>query len=568
MGDEPTDFNIKNYTIEDLVSIFDIDVVMSQGHLTAYLTKQINADQKAGKTNYVAFFTQGLRRLLLHYDEMIAIITGEESEDDEDNPAENVLKNEYYNDGSAEATNARQHPNRQNNISVADPNHSTQVRGLLSIPNTYNPSHVQGNLNPTLQNTYTTWVNVDSHYREIRKNTGSTSCTFNVASTAIDILDSSTDFTFNLSEPLTNVVSMTLGTMEIPINAYYPISEQYGTNSFDISCCGYNKCIPIKEGFYKLSNSSSISYDSTTLDGVINTDISSAFATDCSCNTIHMTVDPNTGKTTIKDLSASEVFDITFYSNTCKTDCSNNTCLPHNTGKKIDSNLGWLLGFRQSTYTNISGSGITSETLINPWGTRYLILEIDDLNRNRNSGNLVSMSTNQDKFSMPWYYKKTSQNYPVCPPPLNCNSAGIPFTIPPKGDPSGTLIPRSCRSGTPAGTLLIDGSNNLTKSQKYTITELMNARKSITQDRYLAPNTTNVLYRFPIPRSLQNHSEGVGNAAPLIIKNDQDQATRRYFGPVTLKILKVRLVNDKGITLDLNNMDFSFSLKIERLYQY
>ena len=119
-----------------------------------------------------------------------------------------------------------------------------------------------------------------------------------------------------------------------------------------------------------------------------------------------------------------------------------------------------------------------------------------------------------------------------------------------------------------SGTNVIDGSNNLTKSQKYTITELMNARKSITQDRYLAPNTTNVLYRFPIPRSLQNHSEGVGNAAPLIIKNDQDQATRRYFGPVTLKTLKVRLVNDKGITLDLNNMDFSFSLKIERLYQY
>ena len=55
MGDEPTDFNIKNYTIEDLVSIFDIDVVMSQGHLTAYLTKQINAYQKAGKTNYFTF---------------------------------------------------------------------------------------------------------------------------------------------------------------------------------------------------------------------------------------------------------------------------------------------------------------------------------------------------------------------------------------------------------------------------------------------------------------------------------------------------------------------------------
>ena len=166
---------------------------------------------------------------------------------------------------------------------------------------------------------------------------------------------------------------------------------------------------------------------------------------------------------------------------------------------------------------------------------------------------------------MPFYYKKISQNYPVCKP--KGTNIGIKFrhTL---NDPSGVLINRAYRKGTPAGTNIIDGSNNLTKSQKYTISELMNARKAVSQDRYFAPVISNVLYRFPITNNILNIGNGVANAPPLIIKNDLNHGTRRYFGPVTIKTLKVRLVNDKGLSLDLNNMDFSFSLMIERLYQY
>ncbi len=43
---------------------------------------------------------------------------------------------------------------------------------------------------------------------------------------------------------------------------------------------------------------------------------------------------------------------------------------------------------------------------------------------------------------------------------------------------------------------------------------------------------------------------------------------REYFGPVTLKRMHVRLLNDKGYVINLNNMNFSFSLIVEHLYQY
>ena len=87
----------------------------------------------------------------------------------------------------------------------------------------------------------------------------------------------------------------------------------------------------------------------------------------------------------------------TFYDENGLTDCSGSkSCLPGNTGSRIDSNLGWLLGFRQPKYTITKKTStkpgyITSEAVVNPWGTRYLLLEVDDLNRNRNSGNLISM---------------------------------------------------------------------------------------------------------------------------------------------------------------------------------
>jgi hypothetical protein len=43
---------------------------------------------------------------------------------------------------------------------------------------------------------------------------------------------------------------------------------------------------------------------------------------------------------------------------------------------------------------------------------------------------------------------------------------------------------------------------------------------------------------------------------------------REYFGPVNLQRLKIELRNQYGELLDLNNMDFSFSLEVEMGYDY
>ncbi len=43
--------------------------------------------------------------------------------------------------------------------------------------------------------------------------------------------------------------------------------------------------------------------------------------------------------------------------------------------------------------------------------------------------------------------------------------------------------------------------------------------------------------------------------------------TRRYNGPVNIRNLFIKIIDQYGIIIDLNNMDFSFTLELEILYE-
>lgn len=582
MSEKP-DLDPENYSVGDLIKILNIGSSISKEELVdygkTYISKYITEDQEKA-----AFFAKAIKRLIDNFDDIEDYFPS--SETLKDGFAENTLKNQYYNDGSLLQKVANTIPNRQNNVSLINEDHSTQAQGRLLSQNVHAPSSVQGNINPILQNKYISWINVDSHYREIRRNLDSTSCDFNTtASLNIKILDSSTDYTFNLSEPITNVTALSLKSMEIPMNAYYPVSEKYGTNSFvvkeiipastppvlmpgTVPCC-----IKIPSGFYPSFKNGNDIWDTTaggghTLRTVINEQLTAQ------CPDISLTINPNTQKTSFINNSPTKTYQIVFYSET-GLDCTENSCLSNNNGARIDSNLGWLLGFRQPQYTLNKSPGsddspntIVSESIVNPWGTRYLLLEIDDLNRNRNSGNLISMSSNKDKLKLPEYYNKTKQLYPACATDVNGNPNIDGIQLRPNAiNPEDPLYQtRPCRTGTPATTPLVDGFDNLTKAQKYTITEIVNRRKTQDQIRYQSPVNTNILFRTSVNRVSVNALTGSETA--MVVSNDEGfDMARQYFGPVTIKTLKVKLLNDKGYPIDLN-ADWSFSLLTERLYQY
>ena len=567
MSEKP-DMDVKNYSIEDLLKIMNVDLPMDQEELLEhgkdFINKYINEDPEAA-----AFFTNALKRLLENFKAVESFLNP--TKNPEEQYAENTIENQYYNDGSVLQKVANTIPNRQNNVSIISENHSTQAQGRLISQNVHAPSLVQGNINPNLKNKYISWVNIDSHYREIRRKNESTSCDFNVidpSGISIKILDSSTDYTFNLSEPLTNVTSLSLKSMEIPMNAYYPVSERYGTSSFDIVNLTSKEicCITLPSGFYP-SFASGIWDTHSDIGGPTLVSQINHYLDNCGIADVRISISPNTQRTKFTNTSPDK-YNIIFYSEN-GLDCSSEICRPNNSGARIDSNLGWLLGFRQPQYTlDIStlGNSIISESIVNPWGTRYLLLEVDDLNRNRTSGNLVSMSSNKDKLKLPEYYTKTRQIYPACSTDISGNPNALGIQHRQSATETPVEIKRPCRTGTPATTPLIDGNDNLTKAQKYTITEIINRRKTQDQSRYHSPVNTNILFRTPVNRDSTNVM--TGNETAMIVSNDAVFDTaRHYFGPVTIKTLKIKLLNDKGYPVELNN-DWSFSLMAERLYQY
>ena len=82
------------------------------------------------------------------------------------------------------------------------------------------------------------------------------------------------------------------------------------------------------------------------------------------------------------------------------------------------------------------------------------------------------------------------------------------------------------------------------------------------QKKYYGNSLSDIIAKIPITKTsntLTNYIETSTN----LIKN-----SRNYFGPINLERLKVILVNDKGFELNLNNMEYSFSLICKTLYQY
>ena len=531
MSDSP-DFNIENYSLEDLIELIGASSAQTQESIRGAVNNAVRQFEALQNSSAAVFFKEVGEKLLDNFEKLQTIIDALDQRE-VTNPGQNIFENEYYDSGDASTFLAEQLPNRQENISVLEPtNHMTQGQKRLLIPNTHNVNTIQGNMNPTMRNTYLNIINVDSQYREIKN--GNVKCSGVTADTSNNYLGTSTDFTFDLSEPLTNVVSITVGSVEVP-RTWYPFNEQFGTNSFEMS----GNLITIPEGFYDAP---------ATLQAAIQ----SAFL-DLSCN---IDICSNTLKTTI---DCSNNFTLNFVPDISGSDCNIN-----NSGAKIDYNLGWLLGFRQPQYPMVgnSSNSYTSEGCVDTFGTRYLLLKVNDFQSNRVTGGMVSLTDNQNKFKLPSYYRKVQASMPFCSTDVNGNL---------NSDPSGAVLQRpnsqgietfkrACRKGTQNPVAIIDGSNNLTNAQKYTAQQILISRKNITQNRYFAPTDTDILLRFPVDRDSSDRT------VPMIYENDGIQK-RTYFGPTTLKRLRVQLLDDKGYPVNLCN-NFSFSLIVEQLYQY
>jgi hypothetical protein len=305
--------------------------------------------------------------------------------------------------------------------------------------------YARGIVNPIQRETVTSILTINSKFRDSKQST-------------------TTDFSVMLTEPINNVVSLKLASIEL-MNSYYAISDYLKTNLFTIETYKintssnaitdlYQRDIQISEGSY--SNALMV----TTLNDI--------FIADPSLNMVETQYSDLKGKIYffINNLSPPPpgleyAFNLYF-------------SIP---SRPLFLNYGWLMGFKKAEYiftkdyiktaTPTKEIGFNPESPVDLTGTKFFLLEVTDYNNNAPA--VLKYNTN-DNF---WF------------------------------------------------------------------------------------NVKDVLAQ--IPNNTQAYS--------LIIEDSSDKIfkTRKYFGPVKLQKLRIRLLDENGKVVDLNGSELVISFQVESL---
>ena len=414
---------------------------------------------------------------------------------------------------------------------------------------TVNAEVKKGTINPDLKNTLTRMLNIDSSYRVI---------------TTSSIYDTD-DYLFTLSEPINNVISLMLYSIEIP-QAWYTFALAKGTTIFQPILMAQNTTETIKFEYEPLIINDGNYTTKALLQMITNVLFSGCgiFSNQITPPAVQSDIfeleqDPYTGRCRI---IFKPLFDISkivlpdgspFTYTQCKIGF-----LFHSVdlNTKINYNLGWLLGFRlpfvlinelftlQARTINIIDF---SSSIIDTAGTKYIIVKLDDYQSNRLNKSIVWVNTKVDPvLPLPNYYNKSLSQYQISDTNIN-------------------VVPNAPRQ--------------LTAKQLYTINSISNAKLTdIQAQRVIPPDDSDVFAKIPIKRATEwgvvspdgTYSAIDNGPAKLIVEfsGPLQLNTREYFGPVTIRSFAVTLYDDKGMTLGLNGIDWSFTVIAKSIYQY
>jgi hypothetical protein len=228
------------------------------------------------------------------------------------------------------------------------------------------------------------------------------------------------------------------------------------------------------------------------------------------------------------------------------------TCIPGTSSIRNttwDTTLGWLLGFHSYTVyilssyatTTTTSISITGDTVTNTNIYNYVLLCLDDFNQNHLNDGLVTVIPKDTSIPLPSYANRYD---------FQCDPATNQLVY---------------------NTTAITDYKKLTQNQIYSITQIANSVNSnaitttVDSKHYgksygTGPYVEDVFGLVPIKTS------GLSQGQPFIEYGGTLQAQERtYFGPVNISRMRVKLITDRGDTLNLNNANWSFSLVCQQL---
>ncbi len=226
------EYDVSNYTDEELYELLDMHPNVTDGELEAKLNQLIR--------HYESYGNEWGDRLADFYekvmDHFFSSFDSEEEEEEEhynknknNNNKKSGMREGFTSGTGGRGTTTMASGTYTRTDVLVDPNNPQQQytanRGnVLSMDSAYRENdtlltkpldYTKDNLNPLLTQTIRRIISIDSQYRENKGNSYST------------------EFIFNLSEPLRDVVSLKLYSFTIPYN-WYTVGNAFGANFFYI----------------------------------------------------------------------------------------------------------------------------------------------------------------------------------------------------------------------------------------------------------------------------------------------------------------------------------------------
>lgn len=379
------DFNINNYTFQELVNLFDLKIPISKQDIDSKLNEIIDkysANRNSLSNQYVGFFEKARDKLLQeNLNDCISknIIVGNEK----------IIGNEInfktepppllpctYNKPSFKTSEF----NKLVNDTVDDLGQNIDTttikkngpRNIITHPNldavpTYNQEVVAGALNPVKRRIIKKSLLIDTRFREDiksdRKDNHSNIKRHGDKDERDDENDKcvdniiNTNFSIQLPNTICNVISMKLTSLEFP-STWYVFSKGLKTNVMTVIFNGVSHEVNIKPGNYNPYELMEYLNGTPAVDGTtpLPTGIIVEF------NEMY-------GKFTFKIATPAP-------GDTLELDFR----IPSDKTRNIKFNMGWILGFRKSFYKN--ETTYEPEGIFDSTGFPYIYIVVDDFQNN------------------------------------------------------------------------------------------------------------------------------------------------------------------------------------------
>ena len=348
---------------------------------------------------------------------------------------------------------------------------------------------VRDNLNADYKNTITRLILIDSQFRP-------------------DLLKETTDFICTLNEKIVNTVSLEIANIQIPFT-FYNIENARGNNRLDIISGDRTIKVVLPDANYTIQQ---------ILDYII--------ANSESTISNESIVSPTTGLVTFKSNSPITI-----------------NFMPE--GVKLNTSLGWYLGFRSFTGSSLAAADAEHTFLCPIDGTKkataiasaprikYFVVVVDDFNKTQTADTLVQVQLDPLNVTPTSYF--TQDPFLDCLNPTNVNSYLDHNVFP---------------------------NRTLTKAQVYTRAQQNQSRNNLyLQNQRLDVNSPNqILAVFPFDGAKVNWGDSYFS--------DKSKYKREYHSPTNLERLHVKIYDDTGFLLNLNGNNWYMTLMTTNLYKY